>query len=301
VISLSDSDNSDGGARRKKDTTQSIPIDSDDDDVVHIAKKLTRSSDSQPDDSLLDEDEEFPELVAQARERERSRLQAANKTFGERNHAPDSQDSFGFDNSKDLDPSVEILITSNIDGAIALRVKRKLSQKLREARYAWCDRQNFPQFSAPQLRAAIFLTWKREKVYDYTTCHALGLKLDDLDGVSSMEGMLEGKVHLEAWTEESFETAQKAENDDADEDDEVQVEEEVKIKLVMKAKDMEPVKLVVRKSTALSKLVSAFIQARQVPDNNEVSLYFDGDELDLDGLVEDTELDDMDNVDVHIK
>lgn len=297
VIPLSDSDDSDGGARQKSTANKSIPIDSDD-DVIQITKKPVNG---QTDDSQLDDDEEFPELVAQARERERLRAETAKKSFSEKNHTENNHDSFGFDSAADTDPSVMILITSEIEGAIPLRVKRKMSQKLREARWAWCDRQTMPQYpTITQLRSAIFLTWKREKVYDYTTCEALGLKLDDLDEVSNMDGILEGKVHLEAWTEEAFAKAQKAENEEEDGEEETPQEEEVKIRLVMKAKDMEPVKLFVRKSTLLSKLISAFVTAREVPEDKEVSLFFDGDELNPDDTVQDTELESMDNVEVHI-
>ena len=302
AVSLNNREDGDSGeAYKKRAMRQPIVIDSDDEhDSVQLSN-MSFKKDNKQDDAVLDEEEEFPELVAQARERERVRLEQMNKSFSEKNHSQDNHDSFGFDTSTNLNSSVEILITSEMDGAVPLRVKRKMSQKLREARFAWCDRQTFPQFSTSQLRSAIFLTWKREKVYDYTTCQALGLKLEDMDSASDMAGTLEGKVHLEAWTEEAYANALKADNDDDNEYEEVPVTEEVKIKLVMKAKDVEPVKLLVRKSTVLSKLLSAFRQAREIPEEKEISLFFDGDELNLDGLVEDTELDDMDNVEVHIK
>ena len=297
AIILSDSDESDVDARRKKTPKQSIPIDSDEGDVIQLSNHA-RDNNSQH-DSVVDEEEEYPELVAQAVERERKRAETAKKSFAEKNHAQTAHDSFGFDNPMDMDPPVQILITSDMEGAIPLCVKRKMSQKLREARFAWCDRQSLPQHPSPKLRSAVFLTWKREKVYDYTTCSSLGLKLDDLDGMT--DGTLEGKVHLEAWTEEAFAIAQKAENEEDQTDEEPEEEQDVKIKLVMAAKDMEPVKLVVRKKTLISKLISAFIGARDIPDDKDVALYFDGDELDPEDAVENTELESMDSVEVRIK
>lgn len=262
-------------------------------------------------DQLFD-DEEFPELVQRARERERVRLeQAANaaKSFTEKNHSQDHHNPFDINPPRDVDPTIEILINSEIPNTIPLKVMRKMSQKLREARFVWCDKQKLPGHSSVDLRSVIFLTWKRKKLFDYTTCHALGLKVDEFGNLSNEEGMHEGKVYLEAWTEETFAAAQRddevarqrEERGEDEEDEAPPANEVIKIKLVLKAKDMEPVKIVVRNTSRVEMLITAFREARQIPEDREVSLFFDGEELDVDSKVEEAELDDLDTLEVHIK
>lgn len=238
-------------------------------------------------------------------------MQAANaaNSFTEQNHSQDNYDVLATEPKKDTDPSIEILITSRIENTIPLKVKRKLSQRLKEARFAWCDKQNLGQLSSTELKSSIFLIWKRKRLFDYTSCRALGLKSNDLGLSSDDEGVYEGKVHLEAWTEETFNAFQKQEAAarrreelGESEEEELEVQEEVvKVRLVMTARDMEPVKLVVKDNTFIEKLIVAFRQTRSIPDEKEVTLWFDGDKLDPEDAVGDTELGDMDNVEVHIK
>ena len=166
-------------------------------------------------------DEEFPELVQQARERERLKAERLNsaKSFGEQNRIPDGaglpiDDIFGTGPTSisDLDPIIDILITSEMDGTKPLMVKRRLSQRLKEVRLSWCDKQILNGAPMdPSIRNTTFLTWRYKEIFDSTTCESLGLKLDGhgkicsgTDGVND-----EGRVHLEAWTRDSFEAYQK--------------------------------------------------------------------------------------------
>jgi hypothetical protein len=55
------------------------------------------------------------------------------------------------------------------------------------------------------------------------------------------------------------------------------------------------------KTTNASRIISVFRQARAVPEEKEVFLVFDGDKLQPDNLISDTEIGDMDNIDVHVK
>lgn len=286
----------------RKQGNQPAFLEDDDDDVVCISGSLAPKVVHQ---DPFEEEEEFPELLQRARERERLRLQQAanaSKSFSEQNHSQESYDVFGTQDAEDMDPSIEILITSRMEDTVALKVKRKLSQRLMEARFAWCDRQNPEKFPVSDLKGSIFLTWKRKRLFDSTSCVALGLKSDS-------EGVREGKVHLEAWTEEAFEVAQKEEaaakrreelGEDGDEQPEVQ-EEVTKIRVVLRAKDMEQVKLTVKPDTLISKLIIAFENSREIPEEREVSLWLDGEMLEPEDTVEDAGLEELDTIEVHIK
>lgn len=278
-------------------SNQPILIDDDDDDIVILSQNIPPKL-QEDDENEDDEEEEFPELVQKARERERLRLaQIANtsQSFSDQNHLEESYDVFATEPAKDIDPPVEIFIRSEIEGTTPLRVKRKLSQRLQEARFAWCDRQIPESVGIADLRKSIFLTWKNKRLFDSTTCVALGSE--------------SGKVYLEAWTEETFAIAQKEEEaarkreelGESEEEEEVVPEKVVKIRLVMTAKDMEPVKIFAKNDTFISKLITAFRSGRNIPDEQEVSLWLDGDKLDPEDVVGDADLEDLDNIEVHIK
>ena len=55
------------------------------------------------------------------------------------------------------------------------------------------------------------------------------------------------------------------------------------------------------KSTKISRIQSAFRQARGVDKTYQVFLMFDGDKLPPDHTVVDTEIGDLDHIDVHVK
>jgi hypothetical protein len=74
-----------------------------------------------------------------------------------------------------------------------------------------------------------------------------------------------------------------------------------KIKIVMMAKGMEPYKIFAKSTTLLDKMINSFCNSRSVPEGKDVSLFFDGERLDPESTVGDTEIDDMDTVEVHIK
>jgi hypothetical protein len=55
------------------------------------------------------------------------------------------------------------------------------------------------------------------------------------------------------------------------------------------------------KSTPIAKVIQAFRVARRVAGDKQVFLQFDGDKLDSGVTVADTELGDMDHVDVYVR
>jgi hypothetical protein len=314
---LLDSD-SEGGKTAlpaRKPANQAIILNDDDD--LYEAPAPGRASPPEVDDGLQFSDEEFPELIQQARERERRKLQEKlnnAKAFSEQNHGLRGREILDdiFDSGTttpiDSDPTIEILITSKMEGTKALKVRRKLSQRLKEVRLSWSDKQTFDE----SLKAGIFLTWKKIKVYDYTTCTSLGLKIDghgkfsgDGDGVDD-----EGRIHMEAWTEGAWEIyekrkAAKQKREQGGSDDEAAVREAKekavpKTKIIMKARDMEDFKITVKASTTIEKMIGAYRNAREVPDSKRIAVYFEGDELDPATQIGQTDLEDMDLLEVHI-
>jgi hypothetical protein len=69
----------------------------------------------------------------------------------------------------------------------------------------------------------------------------------------------------------------------------------------MKSREHSDYKLMVKPHTTIQKIIEAFRSAKDIPDDKEISLHFDGDKLDPEERVEDTELGDMDSVEVHIQ
>ncbi|KAI6249653.1 hypothetical protein HI914_01683 [Erysiphe necator] len=260
--------------------------------------------------------EEYPEFIQQAREREKlkakQRLTAA--SFHEKTSRPSEENlNDVFDPEPkpalELDPTVELLITSDLEGTRPLRIKRKLSQRLKEARLTWCEKQHIrTDKSGKPLEEVIFFTWRGKRLFDVTTCGSLGLKVrkngelsPGQDGIGS-----NGNIHLEAWTEDTLKAKEEKdlenqalvnERDDNERESKSDKENGSTCKLILKAKDMEPCKIVVRPTTTIKKMAEAFRKAMAIPESTKISLHFDGDLLDPNSTIEDTELGDVDNVD----
>jgi hypothetical protein len=308
-ISLSDSDQDGDEAPRQihNGVPASINLDDNDDVIVTASKPAVGIEE----DSNVS-DEEFPELARRAREREKERtLERAKGSKKPVDVFDDVFDVFGEQPVIYEDPIIKILITSRIEGTDPLVVRMKLSQKLKTAKLAWCDKQSrSAQPLSKSVRDSIFLSWKGIKLYDYTSCKGLGLKIDGRgDLTSTGEGFIknddETKVHFEAWTPNLWDQNQrklKAQRDRGDSEDELEeVVVEPKIKLIMQAKGMEPVKLQVTSRTTIGKLAGVFRAQRDVPHGKEITLHFDGEKLDPQSTVKDADLEPMDSVEVHIQ
>ncbi|KAG4436891.1 hypothetical protein IFR05_007617 [Cadophora sp. M221] len=317
-VSLSDSDGDNASTSEeeieksptklpvRKIANQLISVDDDDDDFT-IAPRVVQP---QPVEEEVEySDEEFPELVAAAKERARQQAAqklAAQEAFAKQNHGDlDGDDVFETEApTKNLDPIIDILITSKIEGSKPLAVKRKLCGKLREVRWAWCDKQVFDgQKMSPDMKDTIFFTWKGNRLFDWSDCSGCV----DRGGKLSMNSFDDGKVHLEAWTHDTFEAWKKGHEakqrgERAHSEDEPVVEAPVqRTRLFMKSRDFPDYKLQVKASTTIQKIIDAFRLAQKLPDDKEITLHFDGDKLDPEEKIEDTELGDMDSVEVHIQ
>lgn len=282
-----------------------------DDDDFYISRPIPIPEKEEEEDLMSDE--EFPELVQKAREREQKKALErliAQKSLEEKGYSLNGG-SIPLDTVDDLfqgsstfvaDPVVNILITSFIPDTKPMIFKRKISQPFRHPRIAWVDK-NIP--GPPELKASIFLTWKGKRLFDVGTCSFLGLKAG-IDGhLSSTDNTLDekGRLHLEAWTESLYMEYQRKlqQEEDGEEQAPLAVEQVEKIKLLLKARNMEPIKMKVKPTTPISKLIHYVRDNQPVPEGKEILLYFDGDKLDPDTTVADVELGDMDTVEIHYR
>ncbi|KAK5693734.1 hypothetical protein LTR97_010304 [Elasticomyces elasticus] len=272
-----------------------------------------------PDDDESDDD--LRELKRQARARNKLREESTKKS-----QTPDAKsptpgrhtadpNTAAYPTPPAPDPPVQLLISSQIEGTKQLMVFRKLSQRLQEIRQVWCDKQGFSKDFANK----VYLVHRMRRVFDVTTCGSLGLFVDS-EGMVRMKGSesVDGadRVHLEAVTDEIFAQmkAEKAKEDrkrqglDEAEDEaqgnapEPQVQPEDKlIPILLTSKDTrEPFRLRVKQSTVISKIITACQRHFVLQEGQFLYLDFDGERLEPNETIGDTEISDMDRIDVHI-
>ncbi|GAM83443.1 hypothetical protein ANO11243_014310 [Dothideomycetidae sp. 11243] len=303
------------------DAEKVITIDSDDNDNHADPKVNVINSSPPPPDS----DEEFPELLALARERRRKRDAEAQAAKNAPANAPlRSAAQHGKPVVSELDPVIKVLITSPLANTNPLLVHRRLSQRLMEVRQAWCQRQSFTE----EQMQSVFLTYKLRRLYDVTTCKSLGIKVnaegnvlgDGPEDVFQIQGDERNeRVHLVALTEEAFvemkrKRAEKSSVDkgklDFDQDDETeeqpgcekkQSEAEPRIRVLIKSKGYKDYKLIVRPSTSCERIIGAFRREHKIAVDKSLVLTFDGEALEPEELVKNTDIEDMDNLEIHVR
>ncbi|KOS37565.1 hypothetical protein ACN38_g11648 [Penicillium nordicum] len=205
------------------------------------------------------------------------------------------------------DPIVQIMISSEIANTKPLLVHRKMSQRLRDVRLAWCSRQNFD----PQIQASIYLTWKGRRLFDVTTCRSLNINSGKnsaaIPGIDddSFADQKELRIHMEAVTDLPLpvnQTITSPGNDkpltapQSPEDDQGEP-----MKLVLRSPGYDDFRIKARKKTLISRLISAFRDKQNISVDHDIFLLFDGDKLDPDSCLGDHDIDDLDLVDVQIK
>ena len=216
-------------------------------------------------------------------------------------------------------PVAQLLIDSELPDTSALMVKVRIDTTIEKPREAWCARQGF----SPEMTRNVFFTWRGTRLYDSTTVKRLGIKVDNHGNVS-----IEGddsiydddnnmpKIHVEAWTEELFAqykrertAAAEAERRAAEPSPVVEereptpepVPEVKKYRLFLKARGLEDFKIQVRPDTTFEKLADAFRTSRKIAKTQPLTLMFDGERLLPMDTIQDTELEDMDSIDVLLK
>jgi len=246
-------------AAKPKTKPNVISLDSDDDDddedlykapPLKKPAKVPVKQQSTPvdDESDIDPNEEFPELVKKAREISKQREAEKRKSEG------GILDSMSPVIDEGPNPPISIFIEPRIPDSEPLLVTRKWNQRLREVRVAWCERQDF----VADFANTVILTWKGIRVYDAASCKSLGIELNDEDQpiLSGKDGIDEEgkKIVLVATTQAIIEEEKKAaaEADRRREDEANGITaapplkpEEKKIKIMLNAKNYETHKLIV--------------------------------------------------------
>lgn len=204
------------------------------------------------------------------------------------------------------DPTVHILITSQIPATGPLLIRRKMSQDLREVRVAWCKHQGL----TTELQSSVYLTWKGRRLFDVTTCRSLGIrlesKLDLSDGDDGPDvGPRELRISMEAVTDNPLLLNRPGSSPDEGQAHPAasSPEEETSepIKLILRSPGMDDFRIKARPKTLVSKLISAFRDKHDIKDDQEVSLLFDGDRLDSSACLREYDIADLDMVDVQVK
>ncbi|CAO1596609.1 hypothetical protein XANCAGTX0491_000443 [Xanthoria calcicola] len=298
VIDLEDSDDSQNGHQ----------------DHVNRVATIKHSPPVEDDDDLPPSDDEYAELVLKAREKaRRKRLEDDIPCPAIQKDRLSSVGSMNKPNPPPAtaDPAVSILITSRIPNTNPLIVNRKVSQRLKDVRLAWCHRQQF----GPATTEAVFLTWKGKRLFDVTTCRSLGIGVDSQGNIMTkgrrdILGDEEDQIHMEAMTEGILQGDQRAKRQDTENaEHEMEAHEqalavkrkEPQVRIILKAKGFDDFKLIVKPTTPIYRIVNAFKMDKQIEDSREVFLSFDGDRLAPEIQVTNTELSDMDYIDVYVK
>ncbi|KAF2280717.1 uncharacterized protein EI97DRAFT_490886 [Westerdykella ornata] len=211
------------------------------------------------------------------------------------------------------DKIVQLLITSEIPGSAPLITTVKTGHPIGRARTAWCV---YNRYSDEQTQN-IFFTWKHKKLVDSTTIKRLGIKLDP-SGAITVDGTAEiyddenlPKIHVEAWTDELFAQWKAGEElkkrkpetqPPIEEPEPVQPEPaKANIRLKLKSKEYPLFKIAVRPDTTIEHLASAFREYNKIPSSQPITLMFDGERLRPMDTIENTDVEDMESIEVHLK
>lgn len=256
-------------AKTKAQTVIDLEDDEDEQGIDLAPSDLPQAVLEKPNEAedFLPSDEEFPELARQAREKARLRRMEQEKEASAVSKPPTKANSNQMFEASEIsrqesvppppppDPKVAILITSLITNTKPLIVSRKLTQRLKDVRLTWCQRQGF----SADVTASIFLTWRGKRLFDVTTCRSLGFGVDTNGNVALMGerdvlGEENRQIHIEAMTEEILAEYKKGRHVNASGDADHQEEEEIPeppkppvgIKIILRSKDFEDFKLIVK-------------------------------------------------------
>jgi hypothetical protein len=221
---------------------------------------------------------------------------------------------------KDDDMKVMILIRTAIPDTNELIVNRWASQTLQQVKEAWCKRQGFDSAMARK----VFLTWRGNKLFNTTTLtHILRTlksekkksRVGNLDSDDEDSDPSQGRIEVEAVTEDILmEKKRLKEKEDRladafngdeglqrEEAGEAQPQKEPDVQLMLNSPGLESVLLKVRPTTLVSKVMAGFKKIRHVEQEKTCWLIFDGERLEPETRICDTEIEDGDAVDVQIR
>jgi hypothetical protein len=244
------------------DSDEQVILDTDDELEIVVVKKAPALEY----DDTVESEEEFPELAREAREK--GKAQQLNEDLAAGTSSNPTQSAVQDLVSQDAqplqqptpprieEPIVSILISSTLPNTRAIIFNRRLSQRLKDVRLVWAQKQGFSE----EVVQSIILVWRGKRMFDATSCKSMGIGLD-ADGNVVMKGEKDflgeenREIHMEAMTEEMFENARKEkerqaqgiESEGEDEDETFEVPEKVhKIRIIVKGRGFEDFKLLVK-------------------------------------------------------
>ncbi|KAL9012814.1 MAG: hypothetical protein Q9173_002445 [Seirophora scorigena] len=299
------------------------PLEEEQEEEIVDVVAVRHSEPPPEDDDFPPSDDEFADLARRAREKARTKRLELDVLSPAANPPSSGMPDGGFSQAKTVhastpptaapDPIVSILITSRIPNTNPLIVNRKISQRLKDVRVTWCQRQSF----TPDFTASVFMTWRGKRLFDVTTCRSLGIGVDCngnivTKGQKDILGEEERQIHMEAMTEGILEEIERTKRGEANGEGhgEIGMREELppaaekqgtQVRIILKAKGYSDFKLIVKPTTSMSRIVSAFRTDKKIDSDREVFLSFDGDRLAPECQVGETELAEMDYVDVYVK
>jgi hypothetical protein len=273
--------------------------------VDNEPKQLPRTPEAQTQQQQTEEEDEFAEYIRKA-EQERRNLTSTVGASG------------GQGGGSQATAAVTILVTSNIEGTRDCGIKVYIDKPLHQVRTAWVLTQRRNGVVLPVDPSELILTWRGVKVYNYSSLHSLGLKpYGDgavvADGSNKRGISRDGtQVHMEIWTPDMFQRWEEEEDrrqkvlagdlpDDEDTAGAEEPEPEKTLKIILRARDLEEVKLTVRPATTVETLITGFKAQRALGPDKEVTLWFDGGMMEEHVTMEEADIEEMDVIEVHIK
>lgn len=212
----------------------------------------------------------------------------------------------------------QLFISPEIPDSRPLLVKVRIDSTIGKARQAWCEMQRFDD----EMVRNVFFTWKGTRIYDSTRIESLGIKKDAhgnlfVDGDTNLyDDTNVPKVAVEAWTEKLFQQRRKedaaeaeARKKAAEASPEVEEKEPTpppvvkvnKVRLILKAKGREDFKLGVNPDTTFAHIASAYKTRLNIDKQQPITLMFDGERLVPLDIIADSEVEDMDCIEVLFK
>ena len=218
------------------------------------------------DEGLASSEDEFPELAQKARQLARERKLGIHRSISPAPAPYEAADELKFsasraegNQSKPEAPVIKLLVTSRIPNTRRLEVRRKLDQRLRDVRRAWCQHSNLSE----QDMMDVILVWRDMRMYDSSSCESLGLGVG-ADGDITLHGKRRSgedmdRVGLEAMTIAMFEEMKRekqrrkaledgAEQPEVEEQPKPKPKEAVepKVRLVLRARGLSEVKVIMQ-------------------------------------------------------
>lgn len=222
--------------------------------------------------------------------------------------------------SQETEPSVEnfkVQVETTIPRALIdgkpVSFKLSSTDPLKNLKSTWCTVMEINHVDVSH--SDVFFTWRGRRLYNTTTLRGLGIAAmgndllyagdaGDRRGFSSDRK----RVVLEAWTEELFEGHLRDEERERmrrlGEIEEVEGESaapvEERVRVTMRARQGEPVKVSATASSTVADLVEKFRAKRSLPVEAAVAVYFDGERLGEGVTLQDADIGDEEQVEVHL-